>query len=381
MHPHLPRALGEALSLVKKTNLAEATSLIQQALTGSVRGAVQSPRSAATAPQFAPPPLRRSLGETLQALRGLRIAPAPPLETEIDGCPPQTPEGGGAFTARRFTGAACPVDYMLYVPADHAARPMSLLLMLHGCTQTSRDFAGGTRMNRLADEFGLIVAYPQQPRSANTSGCWNWFDRRHQTRGSGEPAMLAALARSLAREFDIENGKTFAAGLSAGGAMADVLANLYSDVFAAVGIHSGLPYGAATDVVSAFSAMKGTPAKARTTPAAQGVACRKIIFHGGGDMTVHPSNAERIFVDARRGMTGLAESRSVSRIGSRDVTRLSVADADGRSVIEHWIVAGGGHAWFGGDARGTYVDPDGPDASQAMVRFFLRQHTPSQNLN
>ena len=186
--------------------------------------------------------------------------------------------------------------------------------MLHGCTQNPEDFALGTQMNDLADEFGLIVAYPHQPRRANPSGCWNWFDRRHQNRGSGEPAKLAGLAQALAKEFGVGKERIFAAGLSAGGAMAEVLAATYPDVFAAVGVHSGLPYRSAVDVPSAFAAMKGTAAVDSSSPAANDRRCRKIIFHGGADLTVNPVNGERILDQAERGDTTLKDR---PRLGTR----------------------------------------------------------------
>ena len=174
--------------------------------------------------------------------------------------------------------------------------------MLHGCTQNPEDFALGTRMNALAEEFGLIVAYPHQTRLANPNGCWNWFDRRHQNRGSGEPAKLAGLAQALAKEFDVRRERVFAAGLSAGGAMAEVLAATYPDVFDAVGIHSGLPYKSAGDVPSAFAAMKGTAA-------------------------VRPCAArrKRIGMSARSSFTGWPMARSIPSTANASSMRSSAA--------------------------------------------------------
>ena len=244
--------------------------------------------------------------------------------------------------------------------------------MLHGCTQDPEDFALGTRMNALADEFGLIVAYPHQPRRANASGCWNWFDRRHQQRGSGEPAKLAALARDLANEFGVRSERVFAAGLSAGGAMAEILAATYPDVFAAVGVHSGLPYRSAVDVPSAFAAMKGTAADAPRSPAGDS-RCRKIIIHGGADATVHPVNGERILDHATRGATPLERSGLEWRTEGGRVSRTVLKDPAGEPLVEHIFVEDGGHAWFGGDPRGSFTQTVGVDASRIMVRFFLQE--------
>jgi poly(hydroxyalkanoate) depolymerase family esterase len=371
MKPHLIDAMGEALNLVRQSNLAEATALLRQALSGE---APQDRESASDArprrppqPAFAPSP-RRPLGEVLRAL-GAR-PPIPP------GAAPEAEPAhafGERFLKRVHRGPAGSLSYRLYIPSDYERRDLALVLMLHGCTQNPEDFALGTQMNALADESGLIVAYPHQPRRANAAGCWNWFDRRHQNRGSGEPAKLAGLAQALAKEFGIGRDRIFAAGLSAGGAMAEVLASTYPDVFAAVGVHSGLPYRSAFDVASAFAAMKGNAAVELAPPAASDRRCRKIIIHGLADGTVDPVNGARILDQAER------EGRPLKRIdldwearGGR-VSRTVLEDDEGRPVVERWQVEGGGHAWFGGDPRGSYTQTVGLDASRVMVRFFLER--------
>jgi poly(hydroxyalkanoate) depolymerase family esterase len=366
MKSRLFDAVGNALALIKNSNLAEATTLLRKTLSdGDAEGRRGHPERPAPTP-FAIAPAPRALGEVLRALQTGRAGlPRTPLAPERPAYPDDE-----KFTSRNYSGAAGSLNYRLYIPADHATRELALVLMLHGCTQNPEDFALGTRMNGLADEFGLIVAYPHQPRSANASGCWNWFDQRHQHRGAGEPAKLAGLAQTLAGEFGIGRGRIFAAGLSAGGAMAEVLAATYPDVFDAVGIHSGLPYQAARDVPSAFAAMKGGAAG----PALRVVGeteCRKIIFHGGADATVNPINATRILEHAR----GVEMKRIdlASEIDGRRVDRTVLEDSAGQPIVELWFVEGGGHAWFGGDSRGTYTENVGPDASRIMVRFFLKQ--------
>jgi poly(hydroxyalkanoate) depolymerase family esterase len=372
MKPRLLDAMGDALSLVRKSDLAGATALLRQALSGQAAKGSDSdlkvqpqPRSASA---FAPQ-ARRPLGEVLRALR---VRPMIPPTAPDAPEPEPAPELGERFLRRTYRGVAGSLNYRLYVPADHQRRDLALVLMLHGCLQDPEDFALGTRMNDLAEEFGLIVAYPHQPRRANPSGCWNWFDRRHQNRGSGEPAKLAGLAQALAKEFDVRRERIFAAGLSAGGAMAEILAATYPDVFDAVGIHSGLPYQSAVDVPSAFAAMKGTAAADRPL-AASDRRCRKIIFHGLADGTVNPVNGERILDEVERGETPLTKSELDWQIEGGGVTRTALKDADGRPVAEQWLVEGGGHAWFGGDPRGSYTQAVGLDASRVMVRFFLGQ--------
>ncbi len=375
MKPRFLDAMGEALNLVRKSNLAEATALLRKALSGEeARGRRSDPEAR---PQLPPgstraPPAQRPLGEVLRALRARR----PMLPDPVDA--PDAPDArpahdfGERFASRTYRGPAGSLNYRLYIPADHGQRDLALLLMLHGCTQNPEDFALGTQMNDLADEFGLIVAYPHQPRRANVSGCWNWFDRRHQNRGSGEPAKLAGLAQTLAREFGVKKERVFAAGLSAGGAMAEVLAATYPDVFDAVGVHSGLPYKSAVDVPSAFAAMKGSAAVDSAPHAAADSGCRKIVFLGGADATVHPANGERILEQAECGPNPLKRSALDRQTDGGRVRRTVLKDPEGRPVVEHWFVEDGGHAWFGGDSRGTYTQSVGLDASRVMVRFFLK---------
>jgi poly(hydroxyalkanoate) depolymerase family esterase len=366
--------MNEALGLVKKSDLGGATALIRKALSGEAAPGDESADSRAPHPRpsanVIPLPLRRPLGETLRALR---LRPMIPPSAPEAPAPEPTPDLGERFLKRTYRGPAGSLDYRLYVPADHERRELALVVMLHGCTQNPEDFALGTKMNELAEEFGLIVAYPHQPRRANPQGCWNWFDRRHQSRGSGEPAKLAGLAQALAKEFDVRRERVFAAGMSAGGAMAEILAATYPDVFDAVGIHSGLPYKSAGDVPSAFAAMKGTAAFDPTPLGPSDRRSRKIIFHGLADGTVAPVNGERILDEVERGETSLTRSDLDWPVEAGRVTRTALKDADGRPVAEQWLVEGGGHAWFGGDPRGNYTQTVGLDASRVMVRFFLAQ--------
>ena len=341
MKPRVLDLMGDALSLVRKSDLAGATAIIRQALSG------EAVENESGDPKARPPSIgkgssaagaRRSLGETLRALRAR--PPFPPAAPEAE----PAPDLGERFLRRSYRGAAGSLAYRLYIPADHERRDLALVLMLHGCAQNPEDFALGTQMNALADEFGLVVAYPHQTRRANPNGCWNWFDRRHQNRGSGEPSRLAGLAQVLAKEFDVRSERIFAAGLSAGGAMAEILAATYPDVFDAVGIHSGLPYKSAADVPSAFAAMKGNAAHDSAPPAASGRRCRKIIFHGLADSTVNPVNGERLLDEAERGGAPLAEPTSTgeSRAGA-SAALCSRTTTAGRWSNNGWSKAAGTH--------------------------------------
>ena len=295
------------------------------------------------------------------------LAPAAPLETrEVK------PQRRGQFLSHSFTGPAGLLAYKVYVPASYASSPARrypLVVMLHGCTQSPDDFAAGTRMNALAEQQGFLVAYPAQSANANGSKCWNWFRPQDQARGKGEPALIAGMTAQLASEYRIDPARVYVAGLSAGAAMAVVLGRTYPEVFAAVGAHSGLPYRAAQDVGSAFAAMKGNAA--RTTTADTLVPT--IVFHGDRDHTVAVANSEAII--AQVGGAGMAVAKTGQETGTaaggRGFTRTDYCDASGHVVVEDWRVHGGGHAWMGGSANGTYTDPQGPDASAEMLRFFL----------
>ena len=362
--------MNDALGLVKKSDLSGATALIRKALSGEPAEESESEsKPHRPSAKVIPLPPRRPLGETLRALR----APAADAAERARSARTarSSPTSANDSSGERIAAPAGSLDYRLYVPAAHEGRDLALVLMLHGCGQDPEDFALGTQMNAVAEEFGLVVAYPRQTRRANPNGCWNWFDRRHQSRGSGEPAKLAGLALALAKEFGIRRERVFAAGLSAGGAMAEVLAATYPDVFDAVGVHSGLPYKSATDVPSAFAAMKGAVPRDPEPPDAGDRRVRKIVLHGLADATVAPVNGERILDEVERGETPLTRSDLDWEIEGGRVTRTALKDEDGRPVAEQWLVEGGGHAWFGGDPRGSYTQTVGLDASRVMVRFFL----------
>jgi poly(hydroxyalkanoate) depolymerase family esterase len=321
--------------------------------------------------------LRRPLGEVLRTLdegrKRLGLDGRLP-GLRLPGRAPDLPLPEGAefrdLTHARAAGAR---RYRLYVPASANGGLQGLVVMLHGCTQDPEDFAAGTGMNALAEEHRLLVAYPAQNGAENSMSCWNWFRPGDQMRGAGEPAIIAGLTESVRDEFGIARNRVYVAGLSAGGAMAAIMIETYPDLFAAAGVHSGLAYGSANDVVSAFSAMKGQQAIRRPERQAEAAddAPRVIVFHGGADATVHPSNAERIIAEIRRPPARVRRSEHPGEAGRRGYARTVAVNADGATVYEAWLVEGAPHAWFGGHPSGSYTDPAGPDASREMVRFFL----------
>jgi poly(hydroxyalkanoate) depolymerase family esterase len=285
----------------------------------------------------------------------------------------------GKFVAGSYTNQHGTRPYRLYVPTGYVGQALPMLVMLHGCTQTPDDFAVGTRMNVLAEERQWFVLYPAQTRSANRSRCWNWFKHAHQRRDQGEPAIIAGMTREVLKRYCIDARKVYVAGLSAGGAMAAVMGTAYPDLYAAIGIHSGLPVGSAHDLPSAFAAMRGAP-PAPPAGAAAGSAPRTlpaIVFHGDCDATVHPRNGERVVsqcVDGNESVDIMVQQGQVP--GGHAYTRRVHRDGAGRVVLEHWEVHGAGHAWFGGNTRGSYTDPKGPDAGREMMRFFCESAPP-----
>ena len=287
---------------------------------------------------------------------------------------------GGQFLSKFYSGQAGSRIYKLYVPSQYRGQPLPLIVMLHGCTQSSDDFAAGTRMNLRAEEYDCFVAYPEQSPSANISKCWNWFRPGDQIRGQGEPALIAGLTRQVISDYSVDEERIYAAGLSAGGAAVAVLAAAYPDLYAAIGVHSGLACGVARDVPSAFAAMRrsGPAVRRRSGAKLSGSAgysriVPAIVFHGDQDTTVHPRNADQVIAQLREVLdTDVKATVERGRVpGGRAYTRTVHCDAAEHSIFEQWIIHGAGHAWSGGSPTGSYTDPQGPDATREMLRFFL----------
>jgi poly(hydroxyalkanoate) depolymerase family esterase len=286
----------------------------------------------------------------------------------------------GQFLAKSFSNQAGSRAYKLYVPSQYRGQPLPLIVMLHGCTQSPDDFAAGTRMNLRAEEDNCFVVYPEQTASANISKCWNWFRPGDQIRGQGEPALIAGITRQVMSDYSVDEERIYAAGLSAGAAAAAVLAAAYPDLYAAIGVHSGLACGAARDIPSAFAAMRRSGPVARRRSggnlSGRGAYSRivpAIVFHGDQDTTVHPNNGDQVIAQLKdvlaADVTVKVERGRVP--GGRAYTRTVHRDAAEHSIFEQWVIHGAGHAWSGGSLAGSYTDPQGPDATREMLRFFL----------
>ena len=352
----LTASMSEVLALTRAGRLRQATDLIQRNL--RFRNA---PTNARDTPVD-------EIGDTIAL-----PAPAARSATEADSRrhASATPDPAG-FDRRTLCNAAGSLDYLLYRPS-RLNDPAPLVIMLHGCTQSAEDFSRGTRMNALADELGFLVAYPEQPSSANVQRCWNWFRPGDQGKASGEPAVIAAITREIIAVEGVDPGRVYVAGLSAGGAAAAIMASAFPDLYAAAGIHSGLACGSAKDLPSALAAMRGSGA-VRQQPSSQ-TYVPLITFHGDRDSTVHPVNSDRIHAawDAAPAMSGLERSVTKGSAPSGGSYRkTAMLAADGRSMSESWLLEGAGHAWSGGSPAGSYTAQDGPDASREMLRFFFQ---------
>jgi len=348
MKNYMQTGMAEATRLTRAGRLTEATAIIQRTLAGL-------------------PTANAAISET--------TSNDAVIDAEFSILDDSFARTDGQFVDKVYSNRAGSRHYKLYIPGNYTGQAIPLVVMLHGCTQTSVDFAAGTRMNALAEGKTFLVAYPEQEASANGSKCWNWFQATHQQRNAGEPSFIAGITHQIMSEYHVNVRQVYIAGLSSGGAMAAIMAATYPDLYTAIGVHSGLPYGAANDLPSAFSAMKqGTPQHVWSLSEFIPL----IVFHGDRDTTVAPVNADHLLGQwlntANKGPMKVQDVRVERRQapGGRPYTRSNYYDESGRTIIERWIVHQAGHVWTGGSPGGSFTDPKGPDASAEMIRFFMQ---------
>jgi poly(hydroxyalkanoate) depolymerase family esterase len=358
------------MKFVAKNNFTEVRRLIAEGQFSEAFARLQQSETtlAKTSPKNSTGPATRTVLEPgfpdlggapfkMPSLRGLQAKQtfALPLPT------------GARFDEQSFMNAAGARSYKLYIPSSYCGVPLPLVVMLHGCNQSPDDFAAGTRMNELAESHNLLVAYPSQSSSANPSRCWNWFNVADQKRDQGEPSIIAGITRQIMRDYAVDPTRVYVAGLSAGGAAAAVLGATYPDLYAAIGVHSGLACGAARDAASAFAAMR----QGASHVASSSRPIPTIVFHGDRDKVVDRINGDQV-VAQFKASAGKPETAIRGRSdGGIAYAKSQEIVSGGRVTQEHWVLHEAGHAWSGGSPAGSYTDPRGPDASGEMVRFFL----------
>lgn len=400
-----PNSMLEAVRLTRAARLAEATTLLQRML----RGETAPDMALGAASEFAStgrePPIIDAKAETIdetggpllnaaksaqpqfRALRGsldrskrrFRLGLQDLIPPAAAVCTPDIVPEGGKFIEAAYSNPAGSRAYKLYIPSRYHGQALPLIVMLHGCTQSPDDFAAGTRMNVIAEEQACLVVYPAQPSDANPAKCWNWFRPTDQRRGQGEPSLIAGITRQVMRDYWVDPQRVYIGGLSAGAAAAAVMGATYPDLYAAIGVHSGLACGAANDLPSAFVAMRQGDLAVGNTSAVlgDGPVVPTIVFHGDRDTTVHPRNSDRV-IALSMGTTNTQKMVHRGRApGGHAYTRTIHANASGQAIFEHWEIHGAGHAWSGGSPSGSYTDPRGPDAAKEMVRFFLEHSLPT----
>ena len=395
----------QATLLTRASRLSEATALIQRMLRGeSDLGMTIGPTDDIALTRSKPsivdskadnneetdcPRLSAATFAHSRSFRALHDWPyrvkqhsGPGLQGWMQRAPVSTPDivpEGGKFIEAVFTNAAGSRAYKLYIPSHYQGQALPLIVMLHGGTQTPDDFAAGTRMNLIAEEQTCLVVYPVQPGHANPAKCWNWFRANDQRRGRGEPSLIAGITRQIMHDYSVDPQRVYVGGLSAGAAAAAVMGATYPDLYAAIGVHSGLACGAADDLISAFAAMRGDLRYSAASGEATDVRedqqpfVPTIVFHGDRDNIVHPRNADHVISYSLRASKWQKKVDRGCVPDGHAYTRTIHTDANGRAMLEQWCIHGAGHAWSGGSPAGSYTDPRGPDAAREMLRFF-RDH-------
>jgi poly(hydroxyalkanoate) depolymerase family esterase len=296
----------------------------------------------------------------------------------------------GQLTAGTYTNGAGSLGYELYVPSSYrAGTAVPLVVALHGCTENADVYRQLSGWDTLAEAKGFIVLFPQQSSSRNYENCWNWFVSADMHRGSGEPAIIAGMVSSVEQKYAVDMHRVYVAGFSAGGAMANVMAATYPDVFAAVGVGSGCEYNGLPCV-----GWQGPPASQTGQAAYQAMGTHArvmpaIVFQGDSDYIVAPANGPLIVQEWQITDNYVLDGAAIGPIpsaplsvangvssGGQSYTITHYGDGHGNDLIDYWVVHGMNHAWSGGSSSEQYSDPSGPSETAAMYAFFSSHPAP-----
>ncbi len=278
-------------------------------------------------------------------------------------------------------------NWRLYEPSTRTpGAATAMLVFLHGCTQDAADLMRGTRVEMFAERAGLIVLAPEQEASAHPQKCWNWYDPRHQHRDEGEVAWLSSVITMISKRYNVDASRVHIAGLSAGGAMAQLFATAYPEQVASLTVVSGVAVGAAATVPDALLAMRNGPRDGSTSASVvlsrMGERKRAIpllVMHGTTDAVVSPRNADALVQQWSDVLDVLSLARPRERLQGASTGKTAQlraeTDAAGRAWLVDWRVRDVGHAWSGGAKEGTYTDPDGADATAMLFAFIAEQES------
>ena len=305
------------------------------------------------------------------------------------------PAHAGSWTSGTVKNASGSLDYKLFVSSTYRKdKPVPLVLMLHGCTQKAEELAAISGFNELADKNSFLVAYPEQSAAANPLRCWNWFDPKHQSRDAGESSLIAAVIQDIRASYTIDQKRTYAVGISAGGAMAVVMGTTYPELFAGLAVIAGMEYKAGLTVQEGLAAMKqGGPdpnqqgilafQAIQKSPAGSVMRLPLIVFQGTKDPYLNPVNADQLIAQWAQTHDYLDDGKDNDSVNVQSAsektgvvpngyrfTKYSYNDSKGHLLLEKWIVEGLGHAWPGSSAANPFADAKGPNASEEILRFF-----------
>ncbi|MES2760270.1 MAG: PHB depolymerase family esterase [Pseudomonadota bacterium] len=353
-----------------------------------VIGTLLAPPKPAAKAKSRPKPRVAAVPATVAPLKTKRAQPARAAKAPAAVPDPAAPATGkwlaSYLSGISERGTLRRMSYWLYLPdrplAETADGSLPLIVMLHGCEQTATLFAQGTRMNQLAETAGYAVLYPQQSVSTHRHRCWKWYDRATQ-QGGGDVPMIVGIINKVMANYPIDRSRIYICGISAGAAMANIVALNHPDLFAGLGLHSGPSFGGAHSTIGALTVMQHG-AGMRVDGAIAEVLGRReqfqplptILIHGDEDHVVRPINLAHLTRQAMLVNRLPADSPEQVEVKVKRGRSYQLRDVySGRKVMLRVArIAELKHAWSGGDERISFNSAQGPDASKMMLDFFSR---------